>query len=184
MELEQRVQALEEQVRTLKFEIQKTLVDIQASLPEKTAEPPRWEKKAWVLALLNIMMAVVLFTNIYFFLPGNTAFGLNSTVVSWLRALWVAIAFLWLLLQMYPLMLLLEQEDRQWQGVVWRNAVAGLRDRPVIWVLLTLVVLIVSIVDTLVPSAWLFIALTLLLAVAMLVVRNMFDLVKGQRQAH
>jgi hypothetical protein len=183
MELEQRVQLLEEQVRTLRFEIQKTLVDIQATLPEKAAEPSRWEKRAWVLALLNIMMAVVLFTNIYFFLPGSTAFGLDPIVVGWLRALWVAIAFVWLLLQMYPLMLLLEQEDRQWQGVVWRNAVAVFRDRPVIWVLVTLVVLLVAIVDTVVPAAWLFIALALLLAVAMLVVRNMFDLVKAQRHA-
>ena len=184
MELEERVDALEKQVQVLKFEIQKTLVDIQANLPDKTPEPSRWEKKAWVLALLNIMMAVVLFANIYVFLPGNAPLGLDVRVVGWMRAVWVAIAFIWLLLQMYPLMLLLEQEDKEWKGVVWRNALAAFRDRPAMWVVLTFVVLVVAAVDTIVPAAWLMIALALLLALATLIVRNMLDLIKRPGGAH
>jgi hypothetical protein len=184
MELEQRIQALEEEVKTLKREIKNTLVEIQESLPEKSVASDRWEKKAWALALLNILLAVVLFTNIYFFIPGSAAFGLDPTLSSWIRALWVAIAFVWLLLQMYPLALLLEQEDRQWQGVVWRNARAFFRDRPGLWVLLTLTVLVVAIVNTIIPAAWLIVALALLVAIASFALQNMLELFQKQGQAH
>lgn len=184
MELEQRIQALEEEVKTLKLEIKNTLVEIQESLPEKSVASDRWEKKAWVLALLNILLAIVLFTNIYFFIPDSAAFGLDPTLTSWIRALWVAIAFIWLLLQMYPLALLLEQEDRQWQGVVWRNAMAFFRARPGLWGVLTLVVLVVAIINTIVPAAWLIIALALLVAVASIALRNMFELFQKQEHAH
>jgi len=184
MEQEQRIQALEEEVKTLKFEIRRTLVDIEESLPEKTGAPDRWEKKAWVLALLNTLLAVVLFTSLYFFEPGSAALGLDATLISWIRALWVAMAFIWLLLQMYPLALLLEQEDRQWRGVVWRNAMAFLRARPGLWVLLTLIVLVVAIINTVIPAAWLIVALALLVAVAGLALQNMLELFQKQGQAH
>lgn len=182
MEVEQRIQALEEEVRTLKLDIQRTLVEIRENLPEKSAPAAKWEKKAWVLALLNILLAVVLFTNISFFMSGGAAFGLDPTLAAWIRALWVAIAFIWLLLQMYPLALLLGQEDRQWQGVVWRNALAFFRARPGLWVLLTLIVLVVAIINTAIPAAWLIIALALLTAVASLALRNMLELF--QKQGH
>ena len=184
MEVEQRIQALEDEVKTLKLDIQRTLIEIQESLPDSTAAPDRWEKKAWVLALLNMLLAVVLFTSLYFYLPGSAAFGLDPTVMSWVRALWVVIAFIWLLLQMYPLALLLEQEDRQWQGVVWRNALAFFRARPGLWVMLTLIVLVVAIINTIIPAAWLIIALALLVAVASVALRNMLELIQKQGQAH
>jgi hypothetical protein len=182
MEQEQRIQALEEEVRTLKLDIQRTLIEIRENLPEESAPAAKWEKKAWVLALLNILLAVVLFTNISFFMSGGAAFGLDPTLASWIRALWVAIAFIWLLLQMYPLALLLEQEDRQWQGVVWRNGLAFLRARPGLWVLLTLVVLVVAIVNTMIPAAWLIVAVALLAAVAGFALQNMLELF--QKQGH
>lgn len=184
MEVEQRIQVLEEEVRTLKLDIQRTLVEIRENLPEKSAPAVKWEKKAWVLALLNILLAVVLFTNVSFFMTGGAAFSLDPTLASWIRALWVAIAFIWLLLQMYPLALLLEQEDRQWQGVVWRNALAFFRARPGLWVLLTLIVLVVAIIDAVVPAAWLIIALALLIAVASFTLRNVLELLQKQAQAH
>lgn len=184
MESEQRIQALEEEVKILKVEIQRTLVEIQENIPDRSTPSARWEKRAWALALLNILLAVVLFTNISFFMPGSTAFGLDPTVASWVRALWVAMAFIWLLLQMYPLALLLETEDRQWQGVIWRNATAVLRARPGMWVLLTLVVLVVAIVNTIVPAAWLIVALALLVAVGSTGVRSMLELFRQQSHAH
>ena len=183
MDMEQRIQALEEEVRTLKLDIQITLVEIRENLPDESAPAVKWEKKAWILALLNILLAVVLFTNISFFVSGGEAFGLSSTVSSWIRALWVAIAFAWLLLQMYPLAMLLGQEDQQWQGVIWRNALTFLRTRPAFWVLLTLILLVVAIINTVVPAAWLIIALTLIVAVASFVVRNMLELFQRQGQA-
>ena len=183
--LEQRVDvALEEEVKTLKLDIQRTLVEIRDNLPEQAAPATKWEKKAWVLALLNILLAVVLFTNISFFTTEGAVFGLNATLSAWIRGLWVALAFIWLLLQMYPLALLLGQEDQQWKGVVWRNALAFLRARPSLWVLLTLIVLVVAIVDTMVPAAWLIIAIALLVAVASFALRSMLELFQEQGQAH
>jgi hypothetical protein len=183
MEVEERIQALENEVKTLKSEIQKTLVDISESLPDKPAPSSRWEKKAWILALLNILLAVVLFTNVYLYLPGNVLAQVNPTLAAWLRAMWVAVAFMWLLLQMYPLALLLEQEDRQWKGVVWRNALAFLRDRPALLVVLTCLVLVVALVEAVIPAAWLILALALLVAVASLGLRSMIDLFREQVHA-
>jgi hypothetical protein len=180
MDAEQRIEALEEEVRTLKHEIQRTLVEIRDNLPEQSAPVANWEKKAWLLALFNILLAVVLFSNISFFMSDGSVFGLNATLSAWIRGLWVALAFIWLLLQMYPLALLLGQEDQEWKGVVWRNALAFLRARPSLWVLLTLIVLVVAIVDTVVPAAWLIIAVALLVAVASFALRNMLELFQKQ----
>ncbi len=173
MEQEERIQALEEEVRNLKLEIGRTLVEIQKTLPDKTAAPMRWEKRAWILALLNILLAVVLFTNVYIYLPDNPLSGINPALASWLRALWIALAFIWLLLQMYPLALLLESEDRQWQGVVWRNALTFLRDRPAALVMLTLGVLVIALINTIFPAAWVMIALMLLVVVASVAAQSM-----------
>jgi hypothetical protein len=183
MEAEERLAALEQEVKTLKSSIQKTLIEIQASLPEKPAPTVRWQKKAWALALLNTVLATVLFTNIYFFVPDLAPFEIAQTVQGWLRALWIAMAFLWLLLQLYPLALLLEEEDRQWQGIVWRNAAAFLRARPGVIVAATLVVLVIAIVNTILPVTWLVVAIILLLVAVAAGLLSARDLLREKRQA-
>ena len=185
MDTEQRIEKLEREVEMLRSKIEGTLLAIRESLPDKpTFAAARWQKKAWVLALINTLMAVALFTNIYLFLPGNLPFALDPALLFWLRAFWVALAFIWLLLQMYPLALLLEQEDQQWQGVVWHSASAFMRARPGIIVVLTMVVLIVGIVNTIVPVAWIIVALSLLVAVGSMALRDMLDLFRDRLQAH
>lgn len=165
MELEQRIATLEAEMETLKNDIHQTLVEIQASLPERTVASGRWQKKAWVLALLNMLLAITLFSTAHFFAPGGMPTELDSTLAGWLRAFWLAMAFVWLLLQMYPLALLLEQEDPEWRGVAWRNATAMFRARPSLLVEVTLVLLVVAIVNVLIPAAWLVIGLALLAGV-------------------
>jgi hypothetical protein len=184
MELEQRVEELELEMKALKLDIQKTLIEIRDALPEKPSAPARWQKKAWVLALINMLLAVVLFTNMYLYLPGTMPFEINPTLTAWLRALWLAIAFIWLLLQMYPLALLLEQEDSQWQGVVWRNTTAFIRARPGSMVVLTLAVLVVAIINTAIPAAWLIVALTLLIAIGSIAMRSLLELFRERNGAH
>jgi hypothetical protein len=179
MDLEQRVDELELEVKALKFEIQKTLVEIRDALPER---PPasRWQKKAWVLALINLLLAIVLFTNIYLYLPGTMPLKISASLTGWLRALWLAIAFVWLLLQMYPLALLLEEEDPQWQGVVWRNMGSFARARPGLIVVITLAILVVAIVNAAIPAAWLIVAAALLIAIGSIAWRNVLELYRGQ----
>ncbi|HLF26147.1 MAG TPA: hypothetical protein VJG32_07415 [Anaerolineae bacterium] len=184
MELEQRIEALEHEMRILKNDIQRTLLDIQRSLPEKPAAPNRWQKKAWVLALLNILIAVSLFTNIYLYIPGNLAVPIDAALAPWLRGFWIAVALIWLLLQMYPLALLLEEEDKQWQGVIQRNAAKFFRARPSFVVALTAAVLIISIVNLVIPLAWLILALALLVLVGIMGIRYLMETRREQARAH
>jgi len=161
MDLEQRVEELEREVRALKSDIQGTLIDIREALPDKPAPASNWQTRAWVLALLNVLVAVSLFTNIYLYVPGLLPVATNEVLAAWLRAFWIAIAFVWLLLQLYPLALLLEQEDRQQRSVAWRSATAYLRARPGVLAVATFAVLVAAIVNTVLPEAWLVIALLL-----------------------
>lgn len=185
MDVEQRIEKLEREVETLRAEIEGTLLAIREDLPDKpTLATARWQTKAWVLAFINILMAVALFANIYLFLPGTLPFAMDSNFLFWLRAFWVALAFIWLLLQMYPLALLLEQEDQQWQGVVWHSATAFVRARPGFVVVLTMIVLIVGIVNTFLPVAWIIVALSLLVAVGSIALRDMVELFRERLQTH
>lgn len=180
MELEERVQALEQEVRTLRFEIQKTLVEIRETLPEKPTAVARWQKNAWVLALVNLLLAIVLFTNIYLYLPLPAPFAVSPILLDWLHALWLALAFIWLLLQLYPLALLLEQEDTEWQGIAWRNATTFLHVHPGFLVVLTLAVLVIAIINTALPALWLIVALSLLLALGTVALRNIVEILRGR----
>jgi hypothetical protein len=176
VELEQRVKALEDQVRMLKNDIQGTLADIRVVLPDKPAAPARWQGKAWLLALLNMLVAVTLFTNIYLYVPIAAPFALSPLLHTWLRALWIAVAFVWLLLQMYPLALLLEQENQQWQGLVWRNALGFLRAHPGLMLGLTLVVLVMALLNAVFPAMWFVVGLVILAAVAGVAVWRLVEL--------
>lgn len=184
MEMEQRVERLEHEVNALKIEIQKTLLEIQAALPDKKSPPVQWQKKAWVLALLNILMAVTLFTNIYLYVATDAPFAINPLWTSWLRALWITVAFVWLLLQMYPLAMLLEQEERQWQGVVWRNAIHYFGAHPGLMLGLTLAVLVVALVNAVLPVMWFVVGLALLVAVAGVAVSQMRELYRERANMH
>lgn len=160
MELEQRVEALERELRILKGEIRGTLLDVQENLSEKPASPSRWRKRAWVLALLNLLLAIVLFTNIRFYTP-EPAPGGGSLLDPWLQAFWVALAFVWLLLQLYPLALLLDQEEPRARDAAWRNAGALFLSNPGLTLALTLSVLAVAIISMLFPSLWLVVVVAL-----------------------
>ncbi len=154
MELEHRVEELERELEILKETMRETLLAIQKSLPEKPASPSRWQKKAWMLALLNTLLAITLFTNIRFYTSDTPPFGIGSLLSPWLQAFWVALAFLWLLLQMYPLALLLDQEDGRARKVTWRNSVALFRSNPGLTLALTSLVLILATISALFPSLW------------------------------
>jgi hypothetical protein len=184
MELEDRIEVLEHEVKVLKNDIRKTLVDIQATLPQKPTASAHWQKKAWVLALLNMLVAVTLFTNIYVYLPGGISATVNPVLIPWLRALWIAVAFMWLILQMYPLAMLLEQEDQQWQGVVWRNAVGFFSAHPGLSLGLTVAVLGVALVNAIFPQVWFVVGLALLVALAGVIVYRLVDFYRKQARAH
>ena len=176
MDTAERIEKLERQVQLLENEITQTLKELQANLPERSSLSRRWQKNAWGLALLNLIMAVVLFANIDLYMPNSAQWlGFDPMVYIGLRALWIAIAFVWLLLQLYPLALLFEQEDMEWQGIAWRNAIALFRAKPA-WLLgVTFIVLVIALVNMALPAAWLILAVSLLVTFVSIALRQLIE---------
>jgi len=183
VELEQRVETLEHELKILKGEIRGTLLDVQDSLAEKPASPnsSHWRKRAWVLALLNLLLSIVLFTNIRFY-TSEPAPGGGSLLDPWLQAFWVALAFVWLLLQLYPLALLLDQEEPRVRDAAWHNAGALFLSNPGLTLALTLSVLTVAIVSMLFPPLWLVVVVALFAVVCLNAVGRLLCSYRQQAQ--
>jgi len=110
--------------------------------------------KAWGLALLTILVVVVAVTNLRFYTPGTSPFNINPTFSIWVRAFFVVIGFLWIVTQIYPMALLLEQEDQRLR-VALRNAAVLFVANPGFTILLVLLLLVVVVVSTVIPALWL-----------------------------
>jgi len=115
----------------------------------------RYFWKAWGLALLNILVITIAITNLRFYTPGNAPFEIHPTLSLWIRALWMAVAFLWLTLQMYPLALLLEQEDQRLR-VALRNTVVIFIANPGFTLVLAVLLWAVAVISTLLSPLWFF----------------------------
>ena len=111
---EQRVDRLEREVQIMRTEIQRTLLVVQDRLEGGLSAPSgsEWQKTAWGLALLNMLLAITLFANIRFYALADLPLNIGPALGPWVRGFWLALACLWMILQMYPLVLLLEQEHR------------------------------------------------------------------------
>jgi len=120
----------------------------------------RYFWKAWGLALLNILVAVILFTNIRFYTPANVPFDISPSVSQWIQAFFVGVALLWVIVQMYPLALLFEQEDQRLR-VALRNAAVLLITNPGFTIVLLLLLLIVAAISTAIPLLWFVVTLAL-----------------------
>jgi uncharacterized membrane protein YesL len=149
--------------------------------------------KAWGLALLNILMFIIVSTNLWFYVPGNTPFDLHPTLSllmrsAWLavaflwlahptlsllmRSAWLAVAFLWLAAQMYPLALLLEQEDQRLRTILRNTAVIFIAN-PGFTLVLAVLLLIVVVISTLLPMMWLLVTPALFAVVCNKAVRHL-----------
>jgi len=124
----------------------------------------RYFWKAWGLALLNILVAVILFTNIRFYTPANVPFDISPSVSQWIQAFFVGMALLWVIVQMYPLALLFEQEDQRLR-VALRNAAVLLITNPGFTIVLLLLLLIVAAISTAIPLLWFMVTVALLAVV-------------------
>ena len=102
----------------------------------------------------------MIFTNVRFYTPGTAPFDINPNLSLWIRALFVGIALLWLFIQMYPMALLLEQEDQRLR-VALRNAAVLLIANPGFTVVLLLLLLVVAALSTVLPVLWFLVTLAL-----------------------
>jgi len=120
----------------------------------------RYFWKAWGLALLNILLAVVLLTNVRFYAPDSAPFNVSPTLSLWIRALFLGVALLWLIVQMYPMALLLEQADQRLR-VALRNAAVLSAANPGFTVALAVILLLVATISTLFPVLWVIVTLAI-----------------------
>ncbi len=141
----------------------------------------RYFWKAWGLALLNILVAVVVLTNFWFYAPGNAPFEINPTVILWIRAFFVAAAFLWLVVQMYPMALLLEQEDQRLRMALRNGAVLFIAN-PGFTIVLALLLLVVAVISTFFPVLWFLITLVLFAVVCNKAVLHLLKSYREQPQ--
>jgi hypothetical protein len=113
----------------------------------------RYFLKAWGLALLNILVFVIVFTNVRFYTPEIAPFEISDALSTWIRAFFVAMGLLWLLLQIYPMAVLLEQEDQRLR-VAFRNAAVLFVTNPGFTVMLALLLALVAFASTLFAPLW------------------------------
>jgi len=80
--------------------------------------------------------------------------------------------------------MLLEQEDRQWQGIVWRNATGYFNAHPGLILGLTLAVLGVALVNSVFPALWFVVGLVLLIIVGAMAAQRLLELYREKTHAH
>ena len=134
----------------------------------------RYFKKALGLALINILVLATLLINIYFYVPGNAPFKISENLSFLIRAFWVSATFLWLALQMYPLALLIEQEDQRLR-VALRNAAVLLFAHPGFSLVLVVLILIVSAISVVIPALWVLVTLGFLAVLCNKAVRHLLE---------
>ena len=141
----------------------------------------RYFLRAWGLALLNILVLVIVITNIRFYAPGIVPFGISPNVSMWIQAVFVGTAVLWFIVQLYPMALLLEQDDQRLR-VALRNAAVLLIANPGFTVLLLLFLLILAAISTLLPPLWFLITLSLFAVVCNKAVLHLLGPYRKQAQ--
>jgi uncharacterized membrane protein YesL len=128
--------------------------------------------KAWGLALMNLVIIGTLVINLRFYAPGVAPFEINENLSFLIRAFWLSLTIVWVVLQMYPLALLLEQSDQRLR-VALRNGFVLLFAHPGFSLVLLILILIVSAVSTLIPALWALVSLAFLGVVCNKAVRHL-----------
>ena len=124
----------------------------------------RYFWKAWGLALLHVLVIIILLTNIWFYGREDTPFTISETVRVWIQAFFAVAGALWMLYQMYPLAMLLEQEDQRLRMTL-RNAAILFLTNPTFTIVLGLLLLVVTAISTFLPMLWLSVTLALIAVV-------------------
>ena len=181
MELEDRVEVLERELTELKRDLQQTLLAIQHCIKQEPDGLTRWKNRAWVLALLNTLVAITLFANIRLY-PAGSAIAANSRLVPWLRGLWIVSALFWLILQIYPLALLLESQSRRPQAAAWRSTTAFFLSNPGLTITLALAALIVAAIGAVFPPMWFVVMVVLFVAACVNTAMYLLQLVRRKTQ--
>lgn len=142
----------------------------------------RYFWKAWGLALLNVLVGIILLANVLFYAPANVPFEISPTVSFWIQALFLGVTFVWLIIQLYPLALLLEQEDQRLR-VALRNAAVLFVANLGFTIVLGLLLLVVAAISTVFPPLWLLVTVALLAVVCNKAVLHLLETYRERARA-
>lgn len=73
----------------------------------------RYFLKSWGLALIDVLVAALVALNVWFYRPDVFPFNISDNLAVWIRSIFVALGFIWWCYQLYPMAMLLEQEDQR-----------------------------------------------------------------------
>ncbi|MBN1977115.1 MAG: hypothetical protein JW918_06905 [Anaerolineae bacterium] len=132
----------------------------------------RYFWKSLALALVNVVTLAILGANVWFYAPGNNPWGLDSGLSSAIQIFFVILIALWLIYQMYPLAMLLEQTDQRLRTAL-RNAGVLLITRPGFAILLGLALAVVIAISTYLIVLWFLITLPLIAVVCNKAVKHL-----------
>jgi len=130
--------------------------------------------KSWALAGINIGVIVTLVLNIWFYQPGRPPLNLGDTASLMIRAFWTSLLVIWVFLQMYPLALLIEQEDQRIR-LALRNALVLLAANPGFTLLLGLLLLVIIAVSVVIPALLALISLAIVAVTCNKAVRHLLE---------
>ena len=174
MALEDRITALERDNQLLKNIVHESLAALQEFLEPEGPSPivTRWQRRAWVVALLNVALAVTLFVNVRFFTLEGLPPTLTPKMMLWLRALWVVLAFIWLALQLYPLGLLLENQETPPRSLALRSAIRILTSSPAMTLSVTGCILLITLLSILWPVGWIWLMAGIMVGITYVSIRS------------
>jgi hypothetical protein len=132
----------------------------------------RYFWKSLVLAFVNILMLAILGANVWFYAPGNNPWGLDPGLSMAIQIFFVVMIGLWLLYQMYPLAMLLEQTDQRLR-TAFRNAGVLLITRPGFAILIGLALAVAIAISTYFIVLWFLITLSLTAVVCNMAVKHL-----------
>ncbi|MEE8389384.1 MAG: hypothetical protein V3S14_01125 [Anaerolineae bacterium] len=142
----------------------------------------RYFLKAWGLALLNILVVVIVLTNVRFYSPDVAPFEISDTASTWISGFFVATGFLWLVVQIYSMAMLLEQEDQRLR-VALRNSAVLFIVNPGFTVVLTLLLFLIVVISTIFAIPWVFITLAFFAVVCNKAVLHLLEPVRERIRA-
>ncbi|NLE44736.1 MAG: YesL family protein [Chloroflexi bacterium] len=120
----------------------------------------RYFWKSWAFTFINLVVFLLLYVNFTFYAPEVPPFNLRPEISLWVRMFVIVIGALWLCLQMYPMAMLMEQ-DEQKILLALRNSAILLFANPGFSLVLALLLLLLAAASTLLPALWAMITLAL-----------------------
>ncbi|MFL7793854.1 MAG: hypothetical protein AB8I69_17045 [Anaerolineae bacterium] len=113
----------------------------------------RYSWKSLGLALISILILAILGANIWFYAPGNNPWEIDPGLSLAIRIFFAILTALWLVYQMYPMAMLLEQTDQRVRTAL-RNAGVLILTRPGFSILLALILAITIAISTYLVIPW------------------------------